>query len=190
MQVILEEDSEAIREKEPPKGSSKGKFILATNDLDRTRLSSQDLLDHYQESICKESICKEQQCVERGIDAPCGFLKDPLFMTSPVLPKNEERIVALSMIICLCLLVYMIAQRLLRHQLLQKQKSVLSQTGKPTQRPTIRWIFQVFDGVNLLLVGKAGCPGSHEVVMNLTPEREKILEILGSDFQAMYADVA
>ena len=48
----------------------------------------------------------------------------------------------------------------------------------------------MFDGVHLLLVGEPGCPGSHKIVMNLTPEREKILEILGSDFQAMYADVA
>ena len=40
----------------------------------------------------------------------------------------------------------------------------------------------MFDGVHLLLVGKEGCPGSHEVVMNLTPEREKVLEILRSDF--------
>ena len=54
VQVVLEEDSEAIKEKE----ATKGKFIVATNDLDRTRLSSQDLLDHYQ-----ESIFKEQQCV-------------------------------------------------------------------------------------------------------------------------------
>ena len=99
----IEEDSEALKEKEV----TKGKFIVATNDLDRTRLSSQDLLDHYQ-----ESICKEQQCVERGIDFPFGFLKDPLFMTSSVFLKNEERVVALSMIMCLCLLVYMIAQRL------------------------------------------------------------------------------
>jgi len=97
-------------------------------------------------------------------------------MTSSVFLKNVERIVALSMIMCLCLLVYMIAQSLLRHQLLKKQKSALSQTGKPTQRPTIRWIFQVSDGVHLLSVGGAGCPESHEVVMNLTPEREKILD--------------
>jgi len=172
VQVILEEDSEAIEEEK----ATKRKFIIATNDLDRTRLSSQDLLGHY----------KEQQCVERGF----RFLKDPLFMTSSVFLKNEERIVALSMIMCLCLLVYMLAQRLLRHQLLQKQKSVLSQTGKSTQRPTIRWIFQVFDGIHLLLVGEPDGPGSHEIVINLTPEREKILEILGSEFQAMYADVA
>jgi len=135
-------------------------------------------------------MCKEQQCVERGIDFPFGFFKDPLFMTSSVFLKNEESIVALGMIMCLCLLVYMIAQPLLRHQPSQKQKSVLSQAGKPTQRPTIRWIFQVFDGVHFLLVGEPGCSGSHEIVMNLTSEREKILEILGSDFQAMYADVA
>jgi transposase len=40
--------------------------------------------------------------VERGF----SFLKDPLFLASSVFVKKPERIVALSLVMALCLLVY------------------------------------------------------------------------------------
>jgi transposase len=70
----------------------KGKFIIATNELDDKLLSNRELLDNY----------KGQQSVERGF----RFLKYPLFMNASVFLKTQERIVALGMIMCLCLLVY------------------------------------------------------------------------------------
>jgi len=78
----------------------KGKFIIATNELDEVKLSSKDILKNY----------KNQQSVERGF----RFLKDPLFLSSSIFLKKEKRIIALSMIMCLCLLVYMLSQRYLR----------------------------------------------------------------------------
>jgi len=77
----------------------KGKFIIATNELDDKALSADALLSNY----------KGQQAVERGF----RFLKDPLFMTSSVFLKKDTRINALGMIMCLCLLVYTLAQRYL-----------------------------------------------------------------------------
>lgn len=70
----------------------KGKFIIATNELDEKALSVEDLLKNY----------KGQQSVERGF----RFLKDPLFMTSSVFLKKDTQITALGMVMCLCLLVY------------------------------------------------------------------------------------
>jgi len=75
----------------------KGKFIIATNELDSKKLSVEDLLTNY----------KRQQSVEKGF----RFLKDPMFMTSSVFLKKEERIVALGLIMCLCLLAYTLSQR-------------------------------------------------------------------------------
>ncbi|VAW80995.1 Uncharacterized DUF4277-domain-containing protein, perhaps a transposase, partial [hydrothermal vent metagenome] len=115
----------------------KGKFIIATNQLDEAELSNADLLDSY----------KGQQSVERGF----RFLKDPLFMTSSVFLKKQERIVALSMIMCLCLLVYSLAQRLLRFRLHELNTTLPDQRGQPSSRPTMRWIFQIFEGVHVLL---------------------------------------
>jgi transposase len=152
----------------------KGKFIVATNELDEGQLSATDLLSHY----------KKQQSVERGF----RFLKDPLFMTSSLHLKNQQRIVALAMIMCLCLLVYSLAQRLLRTKISDMETSIPDQRGKPTTRPTMRWVFQIFEGVHLLIHRTAD--GVMELVLNLNPIRLRILEILGEPFQKIYSNSA
>lgn len=154
--------------------TEKGKFIVATNELDESKLSSSDLLDSY----------KGQQCVERGF----RFLKDPLFMTSSVFLKKQERIVALGMIMCLCLLVYSLAQRLLRTRIRELGTTLPDQKGHPITTPTMRWIFQVFEGVHILFHRIAN--QLYELVLNLTPERTRVLEILGPPFQKMYENAA
>lgn len=69
-----------------------GRFILATNVLDRMELTKEEMLSKY----------KGQQSVERGF----RFLKDPLFLTDSVFLKSPHRIEALGLIMGLCLLVY------------------------------------------------------------------------------------
>lgn len=154
--------------------SKKGKFIIATNELDEGNLSDIDLLQYY----------KEQQSVERGF----RFLKDPLFMTSSVFLKKEERIVALGTIMCLCLLVYTLAQRFMRKKIAEQDSWVADQKGKPTKRPTMRWIFQVFEGVHLLVIEMEGI--REEKVLNLHEDRLRILEILGPPFEKIYETAA
>jgi len=149
---------------------TKGRFIIATNELDKTRLTSVDLLHNY----------KGQQSVERGF----RFLKEPAFMTPAVFLKSQERIIALGMVMCLCLLVYMIAQRYLRKQLEQAKASVPNQLNKPTRTPIMRWIFQLFEGVHLLMRKTEEC--TERIVLNMNPVRSHILAILGSRFQKMY----
>ncbi len=150
--------------------SEKGKFIVATNELDEGKLPSNELLESY----------KEQQCVERGF----RFLKDPFFLTSSVFLKKQERIVALGMIMCLCLLVYTLAQRILRHRIQELNTTLPNQLDKPTERPTIRWIFQIFEGIHVLfLITEAT---SQELVLNLSSVRKRILEVLGPPFQKIY----
>ena len=66
-----------------------GRFILATNILDTTAVSNQQVLSEY----------KAQQSNERGF----RFIKDPLFFTSSVFVKNPERVEAIGMIMGLCM---------------------------------------------------------------------------------------
>ena len=153
----------------------KGKFIIATNELDEEKLSAVDLLDVY---------AKGQQSVERGF----RFLKDSMFMTSSVFLKLETRICALAMIMCLCLLVYTLAQRLLRKRLESLNAALPNQLGKPTQKPTMRWIFQIFEGVHVLTINESG--KCREIVLNLTPLRVNILKILGPPFEKIYESAA
>ena len=75
------------------------------NDLEKKRLSSEDILKKY----------KGQQALERGF----SFLKDPGFFAHSVFLKSPHRIEVLAMLMGLCLLVYTIGQRQLRLSLKQ-----------------------------------------------------------------------
>ena len=74
-----------------------GRFILATNILDKNEITNQQILEEY----------KDQQSNERGF----RFLKDPLFFTSSVFVKKPERVEAIAMIMGVCLLVYNLANK-------------------------------------------------------------------------------
>jgi transposase len=152
--------------------SKKGRFIIATNELDLSRLTTQELLQNY----------KGQQSVERGF----RFLKEPAFMTSSVFLKSQKRIVALAMIMCLCLLVYTIAQHYLRKRIEQAESSIPNQLGKSTRTPTMRWVFQLFEGVHLLIHRTKS--KTKELILNMNPIRIHILALLGPPFQKIYSN--
>ena len=134
------------------------RFILASNVLDTSRYSNDDLLSEY----------KAQQSVERGF----RFLRDPLFFTSSVFLKTPARVAALALIMALSLLVYTLGQRCLRHSLASQQATIRHQTGKPTSKPTLRWVFQMFQAVHLILLA------DQQHISNLTMERQHILGFL------------
>lgn len=77
---------------------------------------------------------QEQQSVYRGF----WLLKYPLFFTDSLFVKSPERIESLTVVIDLCVLVYTLDQRLLRHNLQITNSIVKNQLGKPTNRPTLR----------------------------------------------------
>jgi len=145
----------------------KGKFILATNDIE---MNSYDILDGY----------KRQQGVERGF----RFLKDPLFFTSSVFLKSPERIVSLVMIMALSLLIYAFGQYKLRKALEERGEDVPDQRGKPTRKPTMRWIFQQFEGIHLL--EERGGDGKVMRVLNLREINRKIISLMGRDYEKIY----
>lgn len=143
-----------------------GRFILATNVLDSQKLSADKALGEY----------KAQQGVERGF----RFLKDPLFFASSVFLKSPKRIAALGMIMSLSLLVYNIGQRQLRQALAASSKTIPNQLGKPTATPTLRWVFQCFMAVHLVVY-----QGVQQVV-NLTDERRHILQFFSQSCRRYY----
>ena len=149
---------------------SKGRFILATNELDEEVLPDAALL----------SVYKEQQHTERGF----RFIKDDSFHLSSVYLKNPGRISALMMLMVLCLLVYNYAQYHLRRSLAEHGATIPSQVKKPTAIPTMRYVFQLFDNVQLLRhgLGKA----LTEVVLNLTTLLRQIVGYFGIRAQTIY----
>jgi transposase len=145
-----------------------GKFVLATNILDKEVLSSEEILREY----------KNQQSCERGF----RFIKDPLFLASYVFVKNPKRVEVMGMIMGLCLLVYSIGQRMLRQELNKKKEMIKNQVNKWTNKPTLRWIFQRFQGIHQV------CINGEEWINNLNEEREKILSYFSINCQKYYCN--
>jgi len=145
----------------------KSLFILATNELDEETLPAEEILRGY----------KGQVRVERGF----RFLKEPWFMASSIYLQDEKRIMALLMVMTLCLLVYSALEWRIRDGLQARDLAFPDQKGNPTQRPTARWVFQVFHGIHLLL------DGSREVVLNMEERHEKIVTVLGHRYEKLYA---
>lgn len=150
--------------------SRKACFIVGTNVLDPAMLSDQELVTTY----------KEQGGVERGF----RFLKDPLFLASSVFVKKPERIIALSLIMVLCLLVYRLAEFRLRRRLAETKQTIPDQVHKPTVRPTMRWVFQCFEGIELLHVQTLAT--SLTLVLRLQPIHRLILALLGPLYEKIY----
>ncbi len=92
---------------------------------------------------------------------------------------------ALIMIMVLALLVYSLAERKLRLRLAEEGQCVPNQVGKATQTPTMRWIFQVFEGVDLLIVRQNGKIVSRQV-LNLRPVHLTVLHLLGPPVEYCY----
>ncbi len=84
----------------------------------------------------------------------------------------------------LSLLVYRLAEHLLRCRLAETKQTVPNQINKPTKRPTMRWIFQCFEGIDLLHIRM----GSHwhTQVLGLQALHQKVLRLLGPPYTHLY----
>lgn len=150
---------------------SKGKFVIATNELDATLLDDATMLSVYK---------AQNVSVERGF----RFLKDPLFFASGLFLEKPQRIMALLMIMGLSLLVYALAQRWVRTELGNQEQTILNQVGKPTQTPTLRRIFQMFEGIDVLWIQQNG--DRQRSIVNLKPIHLQIINILGVEIKNIY----
>ena len=92
--------------------------------------------------------------------------------------------IALSFVMVLCLLVYRLAEHLLRRQLVATEQTLPNQINKPTNRPTMRWIFQCFEGIDLLHIHI----GSrwHTQVLGLQALHQRVLRLLGPAYSQFY----
>jgi transposase len=153
--------------------SSKGRFVLATNELNENICSDEKILEEY----------KDQQDVERGF----RFLKDPWFMVDSIFLKLPRRIEALMMVMTLCLLVYNFGQYKLRKQLSEQQTTLPNQLGKEVYNPTLRWVFQLLEGIGVVYfydIVSGECV--REIITNINELRKKILSLFGETTERMY----
>jgi transposase len=163
----LKINPEAVEEAQ----SRKGFFIVATNEMNKEKLLTEHLLDVYK---------GQNISVERGF----RFLKDPMFYAESLYLKTPSRIMALIMVMGLSLLVYALAERKIRKVMQENNLYIKNQKNKPTSKPTIRWVFQVFEGI-LYLVIKEGNNIS-KMVMNIEDDHRTILRCLGPPYEKIY----
>ena len=144
---------------------------MATNETDRNMLSDLKILEVYKD---------QNVSVERGF----RFLNDPLFYTDRLFLKKPERVMALIMIMTLSLLVYSLAEMRIRDALEDTGKHIWDQKNRPTNCPTARWVFTIFEDVLLLYTHTdEGCTVQ---AMNFRQEHEIILKSLGYPYEKMY----
>ncbi|MCA9840407.1 MAG: IS1634 family transposase [Trueperaceae bacterium] len=146
-------------------------FILASNNLDQNDLSDANILTEYKGQVHVEGAFR--------------FLKEPMFLASTLYLKKVERIMALLMVMTVCLLVYAALQHRIRKTLQQHHVHLPDQKGKPSQRPTTRWVFELFLDVHLLTI--INSTSLHTLVLNLQDELRVLLSLLGPPYQQLYS---
>jgi len=144
-------------------------FVLGTN-ISPLELSNLDVITGY----------KGQAQVEGGF----RFLKDPLFFVSSLFVKKPCRIQGLLMVMTLALLVYSVAQRRMRQQLACQNDTLPNQIHQPTQRPTLRWLFQLLEGIHRVRVQVQG--QIHDVIEGLNDVKSKVLRLFGDGVCRLY----
>lgn len=118
--------------------------------------------------------------MERGF----RFLKDKCFHVSEVYLKKEERIESLCMIMVLSLLIYSFAEWRLREELDKTGQTIPNQLKKPTRKPTMRWVFEIFMGVTQSIAIAGG--KIVKVVVKLNGTQTTILRLLGRECENYY----
>lgn len=166
VRISLSRNKEKIEELK----NTKGRFIIATNVLDHTILSNEEVLNYY----------RKQSKVEEGFK----FIKNTSFMMKDVYLKRPDRIGALLAIITLSLMVQSVGQYWLRYQLKKLNLTVPNQRGKPTQSPTLKWIYQTMRTVieiRMYYKGKV-----YRQVQNLKEVHKQIISCLGRKAMSIY----
>jgi transposase len=144
-------------------------FVLGTN------ISANELSD--------TAVIAAYKSQSRG-EGSFRFLKDPLFFVSSLFVKKPCRIQGLLMVMTLALLVYSVAQRRLRQQLVPLHETVPNQINQPTASPTLRWVFQLLDGIHRVRVTVQG--QVHVLIEGLNDIQIKVLRLLGQRVCDLY----
>lgn len=167
LELSIEQNDDTIRQRH----NRLGTYVLATNVLDPQKLSSETILRTYRQ---------QSTSVERGF----RFLKDPMFFAHSLFLKKPARIMALLMVMGLSLLIYSLAELHLRQTMANRDDTIPDQKGYPTQRPTMRRIFQMFEGISILHIQQTGV--KRRRVLNLSDLHRQILSYFSDHVRKFY----
>ena len=75
-------------------------------------------------------------------------------------------------------------QRRLRQPLARQNETLLNQITHPTERPTLRWVFQLLEGIHRVRVTVQG--QVHDLIEGLNDVQIKILRLFGEEVCRLY----
>jgi hypothetical protein len=165
IQARVRPDQEAMRHYEPVKAC----FVLGTN-IGASELSDAEVIAAY----------KGQSCVEGGVRC----LQDPLCFVSLLVVKKPSRIEGLLLVMTLAWLVYAVAQRRLRQHLTRHHETVPNHINQPPTSPTLRWVFQLLEGIHGVRVTVQS--QVHELIEGLNDVQINILRLFGERVCGLY----
>ena len=167
IKISIQQDEESVSKAL----NAKGRFILGTNILDTEILSDEQILTEY----------KEQQQPERGF----RFIKSPEFLVRSVYLKTARRIQALLMIMTLTLFIYNLGQYQIRQALVKRNEFLPDQKKKLTQKPTLRWVFELMQGIGMITITIVD-EKKQRFFAKMTELQKKIINLFGENAQMMY----
>jgi transposase len=162
----IEEDREAIAETIAENSC----FVIGTT-VPEAELSDADVILAYKE---------QNNSVEKGF----RFLKDPLMFASSLFVKKQSRLMGLLMIMTLALMVYAIAQRRLRRALEERNETLPNQIKKESKKPTLRWIFQLMEGIEIVEISLQDT--IQIIITGINDFRKRILSYFGLAVRKIY----
>jgi transposase len=134
--------------------------------------------------LAKEELLTVYKDQNGGVERGFRFLKDPFFFANRFFLKKPSRIMALLMIMGISLLVYAFAEMTIRQQLAAHDETIPDQRGQPTQNPTMRRIFQIFEGIDLLFHHDDDT--QQVLILNLRDIHRHILSFFSVHVRKMY----
>ena len=86
------------------------------------------------------------------------------------------------MIMTTCLMVYASLEHKIRKELNAQNEYFPDMKKKPTEKPTARWVFQCFAGIDVLTINK-----QQTLILNIKDRQTVIIKILGPVYQQIYS---
>jgi transposase len=87
-------------------------------------------------------------------------------------------------VMTLAVLVYSVTQRRLRQPLTKQNETIPNHINQPTERPTLRWVFQLLEGIHRVRVTVQG--EVHDLIEGLNEVQIKILRLFGQEVCRLY----
>jgi transposase len=142
-----------------------GKFIIATNVLDKNELSAEEALVAYK----KQSSC----------ETTFKFLKNPTFQMNTIFLKRPDRIVAMMMILTLAAAVAHVLEYNLKANLTINNDSVPDKSKKPIQNPSFQLIAHLMKGIGAISFSLGEGFTKNSILTKLTDIQKQLIKYSG-----------